>query len=232
VSLVLGMPYTGAHFYLRANGWFGSSSAGVDQWSTGWRIAQEDGSVATPTDSSKTAFLAAVAPAISTFHGLADTRAGANCYLVFLTFARIGADGKYEPSVQDTWTYNYPAPVAGVSTTQQPWTTALVYSLRTARPRGYASNGRNYWPATGHFINGLTGRVSSSLDSSVTAYRTMIRAINTAAGVMDPDAKVSVMSTVGAGLTAHATSIRVDDRLDSQERRENSITPNYVTAVI
>lgn len=227
------MPYTGSHVLLRANGHFGASAVPADHWSSGLRIARIDGGDLTVTDEGLVTLLETVSGAYSTFHQNSATFAGADCYLASLSAANVGVDGKYVNPGSETLFRPFAPILSGMGTTIHPWSTALVCSLRTSAARGYASNGRAYWPCLTIPLSGTTGRAgSSSVGNAVANWKTLLDAINDAAGDLGPGGRVSVMSTVGAGKTLPVTAIRMDTRLDQQERRENSQPSEWATATL
>lgn len=225
------MPYLQSHLVLRIHGHFGAAGSFLDYWSVGLRLARLLGAPAPVAD--YTAFLESISGPVSTFHSSGTALAGTTCFLDRLTIARVGTDGKYDPPTQETTIREYTPVIAGGGSGNAPWTQAICYSLRTDRPRGYASNGRVYYPATAAVVNPATGQMGTSVESAANLFRTMLIAINTAAASLDADLKVSVMSQVGVGLTRPVTNVRVDHHLDRQERRENDSPPAYfVTAAL
>lgn len=221
------MAYTEPFVYLRANGFFNSIVAPVEQWSVGFKILAPTGLVPTVN---LTSFLESVAAAFSEFHGADDWAAGTNCFLKELTAAVIGTDGKYVGGgTQSTIIRPFDPPVAGATTPQNPFTTAVVISLRTTLQRGRASNGRAYWPALARLADPSTGGVSAiSRGLMAGRAKNLLNAINAAAESEMPDTMgVWVMSNVGAGVSAPVTSIRIGSKFDRQERREKSLTEQY-----
>lgn len=225
------MPFPAAHTLIRAHGAFASSTTPIDGWSVGFRFGS-----ASPTGYSEAAlqtFVNSAATAFATFHNLSGTLAGTSTYLLDVTGARIGTDGHYDPPTQQTL-HASPAPLmGGQGTPVQPWSAALVCSLRTGRPRGYASNGRAYWPAVGATCQGNTGRIlQTQVTTLLTGWKTLINALNTAANICEAGSQLRVFSQVGAGLSAPVTGLRADGRIDSIERRENALPAIYSTVTI
>jgi len=222
--------YAHSHYALRAVGTFGSGA--LDNWSAGLRLADPTAEV--PDSTNYAAFLAAIAPAIETFHKTVEVRAGNSAWLKELHFARVGTDGKYNPTTQVTTIHTYATPFSGVGISVLPWNSACVTSLKTAFPRGIASNGRMYWPATSMPLNAATGRMQSvDMPAYALAVKAMIEAINTAAAAqLAAGVRVAVVGAdgkSGSARSAKVTSIRIDDRLDTIERRENDQPVNTWT---
>lgn len=225
------MAFTNAHIYLRAGGHFGTSSSEQDEWSTGARFAIVGADVPY-SESALQTFVDAAWTAFSALHSHTGTVAGNACFLDWTTAARVGMDGKYDPDTQDTKRHDGTA-LVGTATTFLPWNTAHVISLRTARPRGYASNGRMYYPATSIAITNTTGRITpSAVSGRVNQFKTLFDSLNVAAAVYATNMRLAVMSAVGAGQTALVNTIRADDRLDSIERREAELPSTWTTATL
>jgi hypothetical protein len=219
------MAYDREHLYLRM---LGNFADGVDEWSVGLRLASP--TLTVPATGGLNAFLAAVSTPIATFHNNTAVFAGGSTKLVGLSVAKIGVDGHYNPQTQDTTTFFYPTPISGGGSAGAARSTAFVTSLRTSKPRGYASNGRFYYPATAAVTNFISGMIP---ESGVTPYldaaKIMFNAINSAGLALAVPVKICVMSTHGAGLSDVVTAIRADGRLDRQERRENKLAAPYFT---
>lgn len=224
------MAYPQPHVLLRAGGHFGSISNSVDQWSVGLRFGVV-GSAVDYSPGGLEDFAVAAATAFGTFHTATSVNAGSACYLSWTTAARVGTDGKYLPETQETARYDFPTPVQGNGPTSLPWNTSQVVSLRTARPRGYASNGRMYYPATGQTVTATSGLVASGTTTArVAAAKALFDSLNSAANTYDSFMRLCVMSAVGSGLAAYVSHIRSDGRLDSIERRESAIPLTWYSA--
>lgn len=159
--------------------------------------------------------------AFTTLHAASGATVGSSCFFDWASVARIGLDGKYDPLTQNTIRKDA-TPVAGGGVTNIPWNTALVVSLRTAKPRGYCSNGRFYYPCTSPSIAAGTGRIpDANVASRIAAFKMCFDACNTAAATYATNLRMIVASKVGGGAAEKVTAIRSDGRLDSIERREN-----------
>jgi hypothetical protein len=215
------------HLLIRLNGGFGSAPTSLtDKWSCGFRIGVPGTDIVMDTSKLQT-LVNAIQTAASTAHTATNMQAGTNCYFTHVTGARVGTDGKYNPAGQVT-TVSSGVTTAGGSTPTQAWNTAHSIGLRTGAPRGYASNGRYYYPIVGASVTSVTGRLSPTVVTGrLTAFRTFFQAVNVAANAYDPGAVVCVMSNVGAGTTLPMIALRADERLDSIERRENDSPSTY-----
>jgi len=216
---------------VRLNGGFASAVTPSDKWSTGFRVGIPTQEIRYDESSLQT-FINAVAAAAGTMHASNAMAAGTNCYFLGATVARVGTNGKYNPAEQLT-TNSIGYGGAGGGAPTQPWNTALSFGLRTASPRGHASNGRLYYPMLAAPVVSSTGRLAAgTVGSRLTPFKTFLNAVNTACSVYELGSMVCVMSNVGMGTTRPVTAIRSDDRLDSIERRENALPPNYQTVAI
>lgn len=226
------MAYTNAHLLIRLHGHFGSGpTTPLERWSTGFRVGIPTQDVSYDETKLQT-FANAVHTAAQTFHQHAQTLAGSNCYFTHVTAARIGESGKYDPVGQLTIVSTGPTQ-AGAGTPNQAWNVALSYGLRTAAPRGPASNGRCYYPFLAPVIVTGTGRVQAGqVTGRLAQFRIFLNAVNTAALAYELATGVQVMSSVGAGKTERVLSLRADDRLDSIERRENDQAIVYQTLAL
>lgn len=222
------MTFQNAHLAVRLNGGFSSPVTPVDKWSCGVRVAIPGQDIRYDTGDLQT-FANAVHTAARTLQGSASVLAGTNTYFTHVTVARIGENGRYEPADQLT-TVSAGASQQGGGTPTQPWNTAHSFGLRTDAPRGYASNGRVYYPMLAPVVTATTGRLhTTAVAGRVAAFVTFLQAVNAAAAAYDLGAAVCVMSNVGAGTTRVVTAVRADERLDSIERRENDQVPVYTT---
>lgn len=228
------MTFANAHILCRLGGSFGvADTSKMDFWSVGLRFAIVGADVPYSSTNLLT-FANAVKAAAVTMHTSNLFGAGDACWLQDVTAARVGTDGHYQPDTQETIHATPPPNSLGGGSTTKPWNTALVISLRTDRPRGYASNGRVYYPALG--VPGFTlgtGRISdAAVGSRMDVAKVFLDECNTAAAAYATNMRLAVMSQKGAGLTALVTAIRADGRLDSIERRENKIPVTYMTRAL
>lgn len=215
------MAYSAPHLLLRILGNFGGNPlSNEEKWSTSMRFGIPGGTVPYDSEGMQT-FLNAAATPLRAFHVAAGSLTGSTTYLTELTLARIGTNGRYDPLIQETLHYTAPT-TQGSGTPVLPWSTAIVFSLRTAIPRGYSSNGRVYWPATAAALELATGRLTAAQNSArVALFKTALDSVNAAANAYTTGMRLVVASSTGA-VTNAVTSIRSDDRLDSIERRENA----------
>lgn len=203
------MPYPNPHALLTI---LGDAYGGSEIWQTGLRLA-------TPGEPD-TATMEAIDAAVTTFLQTTALRFPSGFRYIGLKFAPQDVNGRY-PAGTDATEWLRPTPLAGNVSGGFPQI-ALVTSWRTSRTRGYASNGRSYWPSV-QVINATTGRFPASEGLAVaTAAANLVAAIrDTTIGVP------SVMSTVGAGLSEPIIGARVGLVMDTQRRRRSAIAEEY-----
>lgn len=223
--------YAHPHLVIRFGGHFGQAESIFDNWSTGLRLGHP--AVATGYNATDLQDLVeAVSAALTTLHGNTSTGASTSCFLDWVTGARVGVNGKYDPATQETVRFDR-TPFAGTGTAHLPFSTAMVCSLRTNFPRGYASNGRIYYPALSIALQDIYGTVDATKTlNRLNAFKTFLDAVNVAADAYETGTKVIVASGVAPGRQAYVTSIRMDGRLDAIERRENDQPAEYQTATL
>lgn len=226
------MPYTSHHVLLRAVGHFGGSNTQTEQWAVGMKIPVP---LPGPSAANLSAFLVDVSPYFTTFHTSTALKAGTVCFLRGLTAAYLDTDGRYVGGgAQTTTDYTYATPGQGNGSGLMPWSTAVVLSLRTAKGRGLASNGRLYWPTLGLPIDTSEGMFAPTTTLAVAnAAKTLLDQINSHTEPHFGAARrVAVMSQVGAGATETVTGIRVGGKPDRQERRERSLAEAYSSVTL
>lgn len=226
------MAFASQHVLLTIEGVFGETAGSpFEQWMTTLRVLPAP---TAPFEDELIGFLADVEPFVSTYHADNDVRAGTACWLTALSAVVLGTDGKYVGGdLQDTTRAFLTTPLAGASTTNTPFSTCLVRSLRTARGRGRASNGRMYYPMTGPATTPANmGRIATTTAAGIaTKTATLLDGINTAANAnLGTGTGVAVMSAVGAGLSASVTHVRVGCKVDHMESRERDIPEAYQSA--
>jgi hypothetical protein len=219
------MAFAANHVLLGIHGVFGSAyTSPLERWTTTLRVQPAP---ATAQDIALINFLADCEPFITAHHTTSDTKVGAGCWLTELTAAVIGQDGKYlGGETQETTRVFLTTPVQGSGTGIHPFPTSIVRSLRTARGRGRASNGRMYYPALAAAVTvAQGGRMSVSDAGGIAAFAaSLLNGINTSATEnLGVGSGVSVMSSVGLGLSASVISVRVGTRLDHMESRERAL---------
>jgi hypothetical protein len=228
------VPYANPFIKVNINGHFGpSATSKLEFWNTGFHLVDPGGAIADPA--AITAYLTAIAPAISTFHALTALRSGQQAFLDELTGAYIGTDGKYVGgALQPTSKYTYATPQAGVFPGNAPYSQALVLTLRSLRLRGAASHGRMYWPALALNPDPTIGVLTTTVPPQIaTGAQAMINAFNTQAHtVLSSGWNVSLVSRVGSGFTAVVNKVLVGGRLDSMESRERNLSEAYASATV
>jgi hypothetical protein len=122
--------------------------------------------------------------------------------------------------------HSRPTPVVGSGTSNHPYQTSVVTSLRTAFPGGQG-RGRLYWPGTGVTISGTTLRIdSTALSSALSGVKTYLTAIQAAVAVSAGPVNLAVWSRTGTAFHA-VTSLRMGDVADTQRRRRDTLNEGY-----
>lgn len=121
------------------------------------------------------------------------------------------------------------AAFAGGNTTTGFAQDSVVLSLRTASTIGQANYGRMYLPHVAPLRTTATPYIaSSSVTVIATAARVFCDAQNNAWNAGDEPGAMVIMSSVGAGTTKLVTRVAVGRVVDTQRRRRNKLTENYV----
>lgn len=202
------MPYPSPHTYVT---WFGDAFSGAEEWQVGLRLAQPFAGATEAQLEDLSDAMAALLPNV----GFPGGRR-----FLGVKVAPQDVNGRYPDGV-DAVEYLRPTPLVGAASAGFPQI-ALVLSLRTARSRGYASNGRMYLPST-FSISASTGLIpETDALNAATAGANFIAAVGLV-GLGEP----SVMSTVGAGRVETITGVRVGRVMDTQRRRRNQLPETY-----
>lgn len=208
------MPYTSPHGLLTI---LGDAFNSTEIWQTGLRLI----GTTPPTEAQFVAVDAAVQAYLSATNvGLPIGRR----YLG-LKWAPQDVNGRY-PDGQDAVEWFRTTPYNGAASTGYAQI-AMVLSLRTARTRGYASNGRMYWP-NAQAIGQADGRWSAAIAGAAAAAGAQLIAAIADSGMGTP----AVMSAVGAGRTEPITGVRVGRVPDTQRRRRDALAEEYTETVV
>lgn len=142
--------------------------------------------------------------------------------------AHIGVDGKY---VGDAY-YNIldtPYSGAGSATSGNPLPQAAVAgTFYSQRQRGPASKGRMYLPGLKYTV-GNDGLMSLANTTTVsTGFNTFINTINDEGSIIDHPMRVVLTSPVSTGFMLPVINTGVDRKVDTQRRRANALSSDYV----
>lgn len=202
------MPFPAPHSLLTFSG---PAYGDLEQWSTGLRLR-----TTTPPDA---AALSEAGEAFISFMNTNELLGSSAAKMQSVKWAPQTVEGKYGSGESVEFLFNNRT--IG-NNGGMPAQIAVVLSLRTARPRGRASNGRMYVPALPTLVAN-TGRFSVT-DANIIAERaaTMISLIGEALGT-----DVVVGSAVESGLLETVTGVRVGRVPDTQRRRREGIPEEY-----
>ena len=145
-----------------------------------------------------------------------------------LKAAHIGVDGKY---AEDAYYMILDSPYSGAITgaTNLPVPqSAVAATFYSQRQRGPASKGRMYLPGVKYTIQS-DGLMSASQATSIsTAFNTFINDINDQGSIIDHPMRVVLTSPVSTGFMLPVIQTGVDRKVDTQRRRANALSSDYV----
>lgn len=210
------MTFDAVHFKVTMSGTLGNPVSEI--WQTSFRLWQSGGP-GVISEASRQTFLTALGTASNTFLNTSALGAGLYSTITLLKIAQIGRDHHYWPDTEVASVK--PVSYSGVGAYIHPLTTALVVSLRTARPRGRAAFGKMYWPAVAISV-GQDGVITTGNQATIlTAAQTWINAVNSAANTMGTGLKVAVMSELGEGTSQPVTRVGIGREPDYISRRKS-----------
>ena len=145
-----------------------------------------------------------------------------------LKAAHIGVDGKYAEDayymILDT---PYRGEITGTANLPLPQS-AVAATFYSQRQRGPASKGRMYLPGVKHNI-GTDGMMTVSQTTAIsTAFNTFINDINDQGSIIDHPMRVVLTSPVSTGFMLPVIQTGVDRKVDTQRRRANALSSDYV----
>lgn len=189
-------------------------------WSTGLSVDPGPGGISAAALQSLTAAFATAWQTLwasGTTGGLAGYNAAAVDLRTFRGYYYGNGSG---PALQEAAVDITPVPGA-TATNRLPNQTALVVTTLTGLP-GRSNRGRGYLPLTAVALNASGMLANQACTDIATAYRNMIRAVNTAAGGGGAGAVI-------AGLRGNIpiTSVRIDNEPDIQRRRADKILASF-----
>lgn len=220
--------YDRRHFKLTFGGQVGDD---IDEWSTGIRIAPVTLGAVVDWPAAVTQIGQYYIPVVETLWQSVKKYASVGIDLRWLKLAAIGTDGKYVPGI-DPYIFDFEAAIPGTAggSSGGPQS-AVVLSLRTNRNRGAATKGRMYLPLTGMTASGTTFKLSSTYTGQIAdAGKTFIEQLR----VVNETTTFGpyIMSGIGNGAINGINYVLVGDMLDTQRRRRNKFTEEYVSRTI
>ena len=143
--------------------------------------------------------------------------------------AHIGTDGRY---VGDAYTHFIDEPYSGggyIGTTESPLPqAAVVATLSSQKQRGPASKGRMYLPGIAYDINS-NGLMPLNMTTTISEnFNNFIKDINDGGSFLNHPMEVILNSPVGQGEERPVNKTGVDQKVDTQRRRANAITSDYI----
>ena len=222
------MPFNQESLYLTWGGQIGTAGAGTDVWQCGLKIVgPTPGVLPSPNEANLADWYE---DTVTPVHTSSATSISQAAVLKWAKAARIGTDGKYvsEPVVHEG------APQQGYagSTIASPQD-AMAITLWSGLTLGKANYGRFYLPYSALPVALANAQIDSgSVAGLLAEAKTFLDETNVWADSFVGDARVVIMSSVGAGTTKVATTVRVGNVRDTQRRRRNGIPEAYQSAVL
>lgn len=110
---------------------------------------------------------------------------------------------------------------------------SIVISLRAASTFGQANRGRMYLPHCATIRVSATPFMSGTqLGGLRTAAQTFLNGVNDVTNTGADPAVLQIMSSKGTGTSKGVATLAVGNVLDTQRRRRNRLTENYLTATV
>lgn len=142
--------------------------------------------------------------------------------------SHVGTDGKV---VGNTYTHFYGSPISGDGSgfDNPAPQTAIVGSFRSSKQRGPGSQGRMYLPGLG-FNLGSDGLIAeTSIRSLANQFNAFVNGVNDITDGIGNSFTVILASSVGDGVEKDVTQTGIDRKVDTQRRRANGLTSDYLT---
>lgn len=199
----------------------GDAYNGQEIWTTGFSIGATEQGSADPTIEAAEA----IANAWVNWFTATNSGTATSHRTLAVKYNKMGTDGKQvtDPTIE----YVLPTPAVGASATgNHPAQCTMVLSLRAEQSRGLATKGRMYLPTTA-FQVGQSGKVSeSNITLSLDMLQTFFQAIRNTAPVLGVPILTSGSGILGA--TNAVSTIAMGTVYDTQRRRRNDLTEEYV----
>lgn len=202
----------------------GSSWNGTEEWSFSVRIIPDSGGESVSQTQCDDA-----AATVTTFWNTTGLGMPSNYVLEQTKLAPIGTDGHY-PEGEIAFVHNHSGDTGPASSVFHAPQIAYAVTLLTAVPRGRGSRGRFYLPAPSFAVSSTTGKLSSGVASGIGGIvKDWLNALNGVTGL----GTVGLITKVGLFGTSHAvTAVKTGVVLDTQRRRRNHLSEDYVTTAL
>lgn len=204
---------------------------GTDEIGTSGVSLVQTGGILSDLDwfAAQTANIEDFGDAIEAFWSSADSCVPQGCKLTSVKMALLDLDGHYQTEAVES-----PLTATGFYANQFAAQLAVVTTLDTGKFKAPGKYGRFYTPVaivgggTDYFLSPTTQ--GNYLDAAVE----FIDAINAAADipVTNGKARVAAFSSVGSGSSLNVTSVKLGRLYDTQRRRRNQLTENYMSAPV
>lgn len=211
----------------------GKFGGGVEEWSTGFYMGNENADADLPTQQLVDDIAAAWK---SFFTGVGQNISG-NWSTDYVKIASMGTDGRSD--AVDTVYHPFTESVTGSGQNLYPPQIALAATLVSSRPRGVGAKGRMYLPGISIGID-TTGHVNAAgLAAVQAAFVTFLNACNASTAtpnvvILASHGSINADGTPKIGGSAPinkaVTGVRFGNVLDTQRRRRNQLPETYTAA--
>lgn len=208
----------------------GTMFGGVEEWSTGFFLGEENADATEPTQAAADQ----IRDAWATFFTAGGSLVSNNYAFTQVKMASIGSDGH---TISSSVKYSYPgsAVVGSTASNTHPPQCAVVVTLLSDRPRGKASKGRMYLPGfSGNIMD--NGKIDSpDVNSIAENLKTFFDSMTNDADIPDElilAAKWSGPLNVIPAQNDYVETIRVGDVVDTQRRRRNGLAEVYTSKTL
>lgn len=214
------------HYLLQFGGTLGTGTGEI--WSCGIRLHSGD---YTGYDE-ETHFTGDIVPALAAWIGRATSKIASQCALKFAKYNFINAAGHYDDPGNTREYVWVTAPTGGGGSTSLPYQATVVLGWRTdAAERGRASKGRIFSPMPATTVTFTTGLFdpTHALGMAQSA-ATLLNTLDVGFGASST-IRPHIMSGVDGSFN-EINYVVVDNRIDTQRRRANSLVAAKSTAVV
>lgn len=208
----------------------GSMFGGLEHWSTGFYMGQQDSDASPLNDQ----FMSAVNTAWQAFFTAASSKIGLDYKTTSIRASIMNSDGLSDKSTIKN--FYPPTEYTGAGgPSKLPPQCALVATLTTSTPRGLGSKGRMYLPgisasvdSTGHIATADTLAIANNL-------KTFFLALNSSfdqPGFVVTASQGSKVNIFNGPVNRIVTGVKVGNVYDTQRRRRNELVEAYSAVAI
>lgn len=203
-----------------------AGQTGKEVWQCGVRFSAIGGA-GSPSAGFQAFSLDDVAADIQAWYQNSNMHIASDVQLSWVKAALLRVDGVY---AEDARIFSYLPALqgGGGSAALTPLQCSLVVTLASGQTTGRANYGRFYLPPMSVVRDYGQGTISSSYTAQIASQTTaMLQAVDGEISTLEHDWQLSIMSSLGNGLTKPVAEIRVGNVMDTQRRRRNAIDESY-----